>query len=69
MRVYLAGPLFALAERRFMAHLRDLAGELPRVEPVWPSDLLHGRGTGRLEAPTPRAACSPGAATPWTAAT
>ena len=35
MRVYLAGPLFTLAERRFMAHLRDLAGELPGVEAVW----------------------------------
>ena len=40
MRVYLAGPLFTLAERRFMAHLRDLAGELPGVEPVWPGDLF-----------------------------
>ena len=40
MRVYLAGPLFALAERRFMARLRDLAGELPGVEPVWPGDLF-----------------------------
>jgi nucleoside 2-deoxyribosyltransferase len=40
MRVYLAGPLFTLAERRFMAHLRDLAGALPGVEPVWPGDLF-----------------------------
>lgn len=40
MRVYLAGPLFTLAERRFMAHLRDLAGELPGVEAVWPGDLF-----------------------------
>jgi len=40
MRVYLAGPLFTLAERRFMASLRDLAGELPGVEPVWPGDLF-----------------------------
>ena len=40
MRVYLAGPLFTLAERRFMVHLRDLAGEIPGVEPVWPGDLF-----------------------------
>ena len=40
MRVYLAGPLFTLAERRFMAHLRDLAGEIPGVEAVWPGDLF-----------------------------
>lgn len=40
MRVYLAGPLFTLAERRFMAHLRDLVGGLAGVEPVWPGDLF-----------------------------
>ena len=40
MRVYLAGPLFTLAERRFMAHLRDLAGALPGVSPLWPGDLF-----------------------------
>ena len=40
MRVYLAGPLFTLAERRFMAHLRDLAGALPGVAPLWPGDLF-----------------------------
>ncbi|MHC1788190.1 nucleoside 2-deoxyribosyltransferase [Solidesulfovibrio sp.] len=40
MRVYLAGPLFTLAERRFMAHLRDLAGALPGVFPLWPGDLF-----------------------------
>ena len=40
MRVYLAGPLFTLAERRFMAWLRDLAGEISGVEAVWPGDLF-----------------------------
>jgi nucleoside 2-deoxyribosyltransferase len=40
MRVYLAGPLFTLAERRFMAHLRDLAGALPGVFALWPGDLF-----------------------------
>ena len=40
MRVYLAGPLFTLAERRFMAHLRDLAAALPGVAPLWPGDLF-----------------------------
>ncbi|OLN24469.1 nucleoside 2-deoxyribosyltransferase [Desulfovibrio sp. DV] len=40
MRVYLAGPLFTLAERRFMAHLRDLAAALPGVSPLWPGDLF-----------------------------
>ena len=40
MRVYLAGPLFTLAERRFMAHLRDLAGALPGVAALWPGDLF-----------------------------
>ena len=40
MRVYLAGPLFTLAERRFMAHLRDLAGGLPGVVAAWPGDFF-----------------------------
>lgn len=40
MRVYLAGPLFTLAERRFMAHLRDLAGALPGVIAAWPGDFF-----------------------------
>ncbi|KHK03186.1 nucleoside 2-deoxyribosyltransferase [Desulfovibrio sp. TomC] len=40
MRVYLAGPLFTLAERRFMAELRDLAAVLPGVAPLWPGDLF-----------------------------
>lgn len=40
MRVYLAGPLFTMAERRFMAHLRDLVGALPGVAPLWPGDLF-----------------------------
>uniref|UniRef100_I2Q6D8 Nucleoside 2-deoxyribosyltransferase n=1 Tax=Desulfovibrio sp. U5L TaxID=596152 RepID=I2Q6D8_9BACT len=40
MRVYLAGPLFTLAERRFMAHLRDLAGALPGVAAAWPGDFF-----------------------------
>ena len=40
MRVYLAGPLFTRAERRFMAHLRDLAAALPGVSPLWPGDLF-----------------------------
>lgn len=40
MRVYLAGPLFTLAERRFMAHLRDLAGALPGVAALWPGDFF-----------------------------
>lgn len=42
MRVYLAGPLFTLAERRFMAHLRDLAGTLPGVTALWPGDFFVG---------------------------
>jgi len=42
MRVYLAGPLFTLAERRFMAHLRDLAGALPGVTALWPGDFFAG---------------------------
>jgi len=40
MRVYLAGPLFTMAERRFMAHLRDLAGAIPGVFALWPGDLF-----------------------------
>jgi len=40
MRVYLAGPLFTLAERRFMAHLRDLVGGVPGVAALWPGDLF-----------------------------
>ncbi|MEA4855160.1 MAG: nucleoside 2-deoxyribosyltransferase [Solidesulfovibrio sp.] len=40
MRVYLAGPLFTLAERRFMAHLRDRVGALPGVAALWPGDLF-----------------------------
>ncbi len=40
MRVYLAGPLFTLAERRFMAHLRDRVAALPGVEALWPGDLF-----------------------------
>lgn len=40
MRVYLAGPLFTLAERRFMAHLRDRLEALPGVSPLWPGDLF-----------------------------
>jgi nucleoside 2-deoxyribosyltransferase len=42
MRVYLAGPLFTLAERRFMAHLRDLAGAVPGVVALWPGDFFAG---------------------------
>jgi nucleoside 2-deoxyribosyltransferase len=40
MRVYLAGPLFSQAERRFMAHLRDRVAALPGVEALWPGDLF-----------------------------
>ena len=40
MRVYLAGPLFSLAERRFMAYLRDMAGAIPGVSALWPGDLF-----------------------------
>ncbi|MHC1713715.1 MAG: nucleoside 2-deoxyribosyltransferase [Solidesulfovibrio sp.] len=40
MRVYLAGPLFTMAERRFMAHLRDLAGDLSGVVALWPGDFF-----------------------------
>lgn len=40
MRVYLAGPLFSLAERRFMAQLRDLAGTVPGVAARWPGDFF-----------------------------
>lgn len=40
MRVYLAGPLFTLAERRFMASLRDLVGAVPGVDALWPGDLF-----------------------------
>jgi nucleoside 2-deoxyribosyltransferase len=40
MRVYLAGPLFTMAERRFMAQLRDLVGALPGVDALWPADLF-----------------------------
>jgi nucleoside 2-deoxyribosyltransferase len=40
MRVYLAGPLFTMAERRFMAHLRDLAGGLSGVAASWPGDFF-----------------------------
>ncbi|WP_428565825.1 MAG: nucleoside 2-deoxyribosyltransferase [Solidesulfovibrio sp. DCME] len=40
MRVYLAGPLFSLAERRFMAHLRDRVDALPGLAALWPGDLF-----------------------------
>lgn len=40
MRVYLAGPLFTMAERRFMAHLRDRVGAVPGLRPLWPGDLF-----------------------------
>lgn len=40
MRVYLAGPLFTLAERRFMGHVRDLVNALPGVDALWPGDLF-----------------------------
>ena len=40
MRVYLAGPLFTLAERQFMAHLRDQVGAVPGVAALWPGDLF-----------------------------
>ncbi len=40
MRVYLAGPLFSQAERRFMAHLRDRVAALPGVAALWPGDLF-----------------------------
>ena len=40
MRVYLAGPLFSLAERRFMAHLRDRVAALPGIAALWPGDLF-----------------------------
>ncbi|MFU2208997.1 nucleoside 2-deoxyribosyltransferase [Solidesulfovibrio sp. C21] len=42
MRVYLAGPLFSLAERRFMARLRDQVGALPGVVALWPGDFFEG---------------------------
>lgn len=48
MRVYLAGPLFTLAERWFMAHLRDLAGALRGVEAVWPGDLFPAEALAAL---------------------
>lgn len=40
MRVYLAGPLFTVAERRFLAWLRDSLGDLPGVSVLWPGDLF-----------------------------
>jgi nucleoside 2-deoxyribosyltransferase len=40
MRVYLAGPLFNVAERRFLASLRDALGALPGVCALWPGDFF-----------------------------
>lgn len=40
MRVYLAGPLFTLAERRFMAALRDQVAAIAGLSPLWPGDLF-----------------------------
>ena len=40
MRVYLAGPLFNVAERRFLAALRDDLNALPGVRALWPGDLF-----------------------------
>jgi nucleoside 2-deoxyribosyltransferase len=40
MQVYLAGPLFSVAERRFLAWLRDSLGALPGVDVLWPGDLF-----------------------------
>ena len=40
MRVYLAGPLFTAAERRYLAGVRDRLRALPGVEVLWPGDLF-----------------------------
>ena len=40
MRVYLAGPLFSAAERRFLAGLRDSLNALPGVTARWPGDFF-----------------------------
>lgn len=40
MRVYLAGPLFNVAERRFLAALRDDLEALPGVRALWPGDFF-----------------------------
>lgn len=40
MRIYLAGPLFSLAERVFMARLRDRVEALPGLQALWPGDLF-----------------------------
>lgn len=40
MRVYLAGPLFSVAERRFLRWLRDSLNALPGVAVLWPGDLF-----------------------------
>lgn len=40
MRIYLAGPLFTLAERRFLAALRDDLNALPGVRAAWPGDFF-----------------------------
>lgn len=42
MRVYLAGPLFSAAERRFQASLRDRLNAVPGVSALWPGDLFVG---------------------------
>jgi nucleoside 2-deoxyribosyltransferase len=48
MRVYLAGPLFTVAERRFLASLRDSLGALPGVDVLWPGDLFADAKLERL---------------------
>jgi len=40
MRVYLAGPLFTVAERQFMADFRDMVNTIPGCESLWPGDLF-----------------------------
>jgi nucleoside 2-deoxyribosyltransferase len=48
MRVYLAGPLFTVAERRFLAWLRDSLNALAGVRALWPGDLFSDVDLERL---------------------
>ena len=48
MRVYLAGPLFSAAERRFQASLRDRLNAVPGVRALWPGDFFVGLDMARL---------------------
>lgn len=40
MHIYLAGPLFSVADRQFLTSLRDRLRQMPDVTVTWPGDLF-----------------------------